>query len=177
MGIALVFGLGERPVRSQYLDDYGALFMVDVNFPLLPLPSIETNLVENAKPATASTWEQAWQELYGAPRPPEPTLGIAWTPEDRTEQAFDAEKVERLRQSLFEAIKNAANIRQLTADLDGNLGDITRAIMTLQAKTTDIDRFAQGEITPEQFRELARTQTYPGGRVWSTPNTLIWSEH
>ena len=70
MGIDLVFGPGESPVRSLYLDGYGALFMVDVNFPLLPLPSIETNLVENAKPATASTWEQARQELYGPPRPP-----------------------------------------------------------------------------------------------------------
>ena len=149
----------------------------------------------------------------------EPMLGIAWTPESRAEQAYDAEKVERLRQSLFEAIRNATNIRQLAADesvtisvigspvaltdvrvlreigfpptssgparleeivvtrgLKDNLRDITRAIMTLEAKKADIDRFAQGEITLEQFRELARTQTYTGGRGWSTPNTLIWSD-
>ncbi len=219
MGIDLVFGPGGSPVRSLYLDGYGALFMVDVNFPLLPLPSIETNLVENAKPATASTWEQARQELYGPPRPPEPMLGIAWTPEGRAEQAYNAEKVERLRQSLFEAIKNATNIRQLAADesvtitvigstvalsdvrvlqekgfrptssaparleeivvtreLNGNVRDITHAVMTLQAKKADVDRFARGEITLEQFRELARTQTYPGGRGWSTPDTLFWSD-
>ena len=222
MGIDLVFGPGGSPVRSLYLDGYGALFMVDVNFPLLPLPSIETNLLENAKPAPASSWEQARQELYGAPRPPEPVLGIGWTPEDRAEQAYDADKVDRLRQSLFEAIKNATNIRQLPADesvtisvigspvalsdvrvlrekrsrpssaapdrlearleeivvtreLKGNLVDITRAIMTLQAKKADIDRFAQGEITLEQFRELARTQTYPGGRGGNNPNALFWS--
>jgi hypothetical protein len=219
MGIDLVFGSGQSPVRSLYLDGYGALFMVNVNFPLLPLPVDVQSKTDDPKGDAASTWEQTRQELYGESRPPEPMLPIGWIGENPEALAYDANKVDRLRQNLIEAVKNASNIRQLTADesvticvqgapatpilqvrresviekpggssqsvnvnkrlervlRSGEKTDADRAILTFEARKADIDQFARGEITLEQFRKLARTQTYPGGGDWNTSGAFIWN--
>ena len=129
---------------------------------------------------------------------------------------YDAQKVDRLRQNLIDAIKHASNIRQLnaeesvtivvqgapatpvvqvrreaTVDPAGMIGSVeirqrrevvageqpsSRAVLTLQARKTDIDRFARDEITLEQFRELGRTEI-SGGHGWNSPNARFWSNH
>src|SRR6266542_3854640 len=38
MGIDVFFAPGSSPIRSLYLEGYGALFLLSVNFPLLPPP-------------------------------------------------------------------------------------------------------------------------------------------
>jgi hypothetical protein len=225
MGIDLMFGPGFRPVRSLYLEGYGALFMVDVNFPLIAPPTPEEDETAEPKGETETTWEQAREELYGVPHPPEPAVALGWNQEIAEGQEYDAEKVERLRQTLLESIKNATNIRQLTGKdfvtlcvlggptsttqlrrqesikkyprqtgtssnvsltgqgyavvLEKEIGSAApRAVMTFQARKSDIDRFARGEITLDQFRELTQTQIYPGGHgSWNVPNSFIWSKN
>ena len=78
MGIDLVFGPGESPVRTLYLDGYGALFMVHVNFPLLPLPVTDKPHAEDTIPKAPSTWDQTRAELYGPATPPQPILPLGW---------------------------------------------------------------------------------------------------
>ncbi len=241
MGIDLLFRSGGSPVRSLYLEGYGALFMLNVNFPLIAPPAPDPEEAKGTKSDTETTWEQTRQELYGVPNPPDHILGmgssagaigsstggigsgnaaIGWNVENAEEQDYDANKVERLRQTLLEALKNATNIRQLTDDdsvtlcvvgapalssgvrimrnhtatentndeqelavvIDKHLkSDATtggRAVMTLQARKADIDRFARGEINLDEFRDLTKTQTYPGGAGGSmTPNAFIWTGH
>ncbi|MCL4180103.1 MAG: hypothetical protein KJ072_20440 [Verrucomicrobia bacterium] len=219
MGIDLVFGPDHSPVRSLYLDGYGVLFMVNVDFPLLPLPVQAPEKSEDAKSDVTSTWEQTRQELYGDPRPPEPILPIGWFGDPNTETlAYDADKVDRLRQNLIEAIRNASNMRQLTANesvticvqgapatpvlqvrrestIDkpdgtgrnvevqqryatvltaGEKTDAHRAILTLQASKADIDRYARGDLSPDQFRELTQSQIYPGAG-WNAFSPSFWS--
>lgn len=219
MGIDLVFGPGESPVRTLYLDGYGVLFMVKVGFPLLPLPVQAPEEAEDPQIDVTNTWEQTRQELYGDPRPPEPMLPMGWFGDPSAETlTYDAGKVDRLRQNLIEAIRNASNIRQLTADASvticvqgalatpllqvrrestidkpdgtgrnvevrkrietvlttGRKTDANRAILTLQATKADIDRFARGELSPDQFRELTRSQVYLG-TGWNFLGTPTWS--
>jgi hypothetical protein len=224
MGIELVLGRGASSVRSLYLDGYGVLFIADVGFPLLPLPAGGQEETSEVKKDEASTWEQTREELYGNPGPPVPVPSMGWFANSTEALAYDSDKVDRLRQDLIEAIKNASNIRQLAPDesiticvqgpsaiphlqvpvyVPGNVpgtrrsgkqstfesrldqvvvrqpevsGDSTSAVMTLQASKSDIDRFARGEITTKQFRDLARTQVYLSGS-WSTPAPLYMNKY
>src|SRR5437867_2903400 len=63
MGIDVFFAPGSSPIRSLYLEGYGALFLMSVNFPLLPPPDKPESTKE--KSDTDSTWEEAKRELYG----------------------------------------------------------------------------------------------------------------
>jgi hypothetical protein len=97
---------GSNPVRSFYLDDYGVVFVLHVNFPLLAPP--KSSEAPKEKTATDSSWEEARQELYGGPR--ETAVGPA------AGEDYDADKVELLKNALVGAFKSATNIRNLKAD-------------------------------------------------------------
>lgn len=104
MGISVSFVPGEAPMRSLYLDGYGALFFVRVNFPLVA-PPLEKN-VEKEKAPVDSTWEEARQEVYG-----QPASKMADSfPE------YDAAKVSALQGALLDALKDASNIRNVRPD-------------------------------------------------------------
>src|SRR5439155_2674090 len=80
--------------------------MLKVGFPLLPTPIKET---QKEKSETSSTWEEAREELYG--HPDDSKAMLAGPGEE-----YDEDKVTSLKDSLFEALKNAKNIRDLKAD-------------------------------------------------------------
>jgi hypothetical protein len=102
MGINVAFVPGEGPTRSIYVDGYGALFFLNVNFPLLP-PPVEKN-VEKEKEPKDSTWEEAKEEVYGQPAAKSPQV------------EYDAAKVTALKGALLDALKNASNIRSVRSD-------------------------------------------------------------
>jgi hypothetical protein len=229
MGIELVLGVGSGPVRTLYLDGYGALFMVNVGFALLPAATADDTDPDEPKSETETIWEQTRQEMYGNPRSPDSVVTFVGGPELIEGQPYDAEKVEALRTSLIEALKNATNFRQLadgesvtvcvtgapiadprvqvfrnksavitkdsqpyaTKSRDEQLIEqlvvrhrqfadpstaTTRAVMTIQAAKGDIDRFARGELSLDQFRERVRTHTYATAAAgdWN-PHTFLWS--
>lgn len=104
MGIDVAFVPGEGPTRNLYLDGYGAVFFLNVNFPLLPPPA-EKNVEKERAPAD-STWEEAREEVYGQPG--------AKTWASRPE--YDAAKVVALKKALLDCLKNASNIRNVKSD-------------------------------------------------------------
>lgn len=111
MGINLVLSSGATPIRSLYVDGYGALFLLNTNVPLLPA---EPQKLDEPPPTPKDTaWEAARQELYGGPAshrlPGLPGEGAATLP--RAE--YEADKVERLQDSLVESLKSATRIRHL----------------------------------------------------------------
>ena len=115
MGINVLFGPGSSPIRSIYLEGYGALFLLNVNFPLLPPPEKAEQTKEKSE--TDSTWEEAKREIYGQ--------HDAWSQVGKAfkfsmaggpEQEYDEKKVEDLQEGLLEALKNATNIRNLKPD-------------------------------------------------------------
>lgn len=104
MGISVSFVPGGAPMRSLYLDGYGALLFVRVNFPLLE-PLLEKN-VKKEKAPVDSNWEEAREEVYGQPA-------------SRTTDSFpeyDAAKVSALKGALLDALKDASNIRNVKPD-------------------------------------------------------------
>jgi hypothetical protein len=124
MGIVIHQPFGSSTMRQNlYLEGYGALFFLNVNYPLVPPPAAKKQEPE-AKEETNSEWEDARRELY---RPPERAFQfnssrLDWTgpgmmalPGAPAEE-YDAEKVETLKKDLINALKNAVHIRKLKSD-------------------------------------------------------------
>jgi hypothetical protein len=116
MGIPIhgnLFGSPTVP-KNLYIEGHGALFFLNVNFPLLP-PA--TKLVETeAKDKTSTEWEEARRELYRTPG-----TGFEFTPWKvqgfgGPAEEYDADEVEDLKRELTEALSNAAHIRKLKSD-------------------------------------------------------------
>lgn len=116
MGITIwrsSLGGGTAP-RNLYIEGYGALFFLNVNFPLLAPPARNTDA--DGKENTSSEWEEARRELR---RPAASDfqfhLADGSGPDDGAED-YDADKINDLKQDLIAALKNAAHIRKLKSD-------------------------------------------------------------
>src|ERR1035441_4571184 len=188
MGIDVFYSPAASPLRSLYLDGYGALFMLNVGYPLLPPPQAEG---QQEKPEANTDWEDTKQELYG-PRGGGRVMTAPGEP-------YDEERVNRLRDGLLESLKNATNIRGLKPDdsitvcvfggpssgqtrartyvkrstgssearsavtVSGRVGSpVRQTIMTIRVKKLDADAFAKGAITLEAFRKRAHVVSYAG---------------
>ena len=105
MGVKMYITGSSRSVRSMYVEDFGALFMVKVNFPLQGAPVAKEK--EPEKP-TDSEWARARAEVFGPAEPGWPDMFGSGTAVD-----FDPKRVDGLKSTLVRALKNASNIRHL----------------------------------------------------------------
>jgi len=103
------FGRDSRVAQAIYLQGYGALFLMEGNFPLSHPPKGAETKAEKAQESADTVWESARQEMFS---PQESSSGPAVHPG----QEYDAEKVEELKRDLVRTLKHAANIRNLKAD-------------------------------------------------------------
>ncbi len=106
--------LGGRSNRAgrMYLQGYGALFLMNVDFPLSAPPEAEKQQEEQPeKENVDQLWKETRRELYEPQERHRPGRGV----EDQ-EVKYDAEKVEKLKTTLIESLKHAANIRILKPD-------------------------------------------------------------
>ena len=191
MGVDLFFWPNAGSLRQAYLEGYGALFLLRVNFPLRPPPAKGDAKKED--PKGSSAWEEAREEVFGEP-------GMAGMSPAAAEDPYVEERVNRLKKSLLEAIKNAANIRDLKTDegvtvcvlgttkmQPGRVKAIGRSsgakpppvefswrggavegapqhgtILSLRVKKSDIDAFAKGKMDLDEFRQKALSTIYEG---------------
>ena len=191
LGVDLFFTPGSTPMRSMYLDGYGALFFLNVGFPLIA-PAEKT---PEEKPVGDSAWEDAKQELYG--RPQGNAVG------EPTEE-YSQEKVDKLKETLLEALKNASNIRDLkpeesvtlwvsggasggagrfrvvkhsapgarvgnTIGMDQVISPSRRTILTIRVKKADIDAYAKDKLSAQEFQKHAQITAYTGDPAGGVP--------
>ena len=98
---------GNDGVKNLQIEGYGAIFLLRANFALAgAAPKV---IEDKPKDPANSTWDEARQELYGGPRRP------ASRPA-KSKSEFDPKRVDELKDSLLEALKNASNIRALKED-------------------------------------------------------------
>ncbi len=192
MGIFLSSGPSSRRLQNMYLDGYGALFLVNVRFPLVAPAAKKEETPE--KPAD-TTWEEARREVFGGRE-----SDRRWKINRQTVRvvAYDAERVEDLKKDLLEALKNAANLRDVKDDehivviatgpgggavsktkrvvvhkadndehafeyatADGELAAGRReTTLTVRVKKSDVDDFAKGKLSLEQFQKKAQIGSY-----------------
>lgn len=187
MGISMLVH-GDRSVRNAYIEDYGALFVLSVNVPLVAEEKSEKK--ERAGGQEDSTWEETKREIQGKHRPFAP----GWKEPRPKRRQFDPAELEHLQQVLIESLRNASNIRQLkpadsvtlvvngltgrgeqedrlVESLDDEstgevriaiVGDATEssnATMVIRAKKSDIDEFAKKKDA-EAFRKKVSITIY-----------------
>jgi len=113
MGINVFLSSAGSTPRAFYLEDYGAVFLLNVPLPLLPPPEKAEPAKE--KPEADAAWEEARRELYGKEPFLDDVLGKALRFEVHGEAVpeYDAKKVDDLKEALLGALKNARNIRSL----------------------------------------------------------------
>jgi len=106
----IAFSRGRPSTQGMYLQGYGVLFLMKVDFPLSPGPKVEkeTEQTQNVED-TDEVWAQMKQEMFA----PEE---IRKDKDDRPKKEYDAEKVENLKTTLIKALKHASNIRSLKPD-------------------------------------------------------------
>jgi hypothetical protein len=126
MGITVsgrAFVAGAAP-QNLYVEGYGAIFLLKVNFPLQPPPNKETEV--DVKEPVNNEWEEAKREMtrpggkgQGGADPFiafEERYGMEpWNAKSPSAE-YDASKVEDLKKGVIGALKNAANVRRLKAD-------------------------------------------------------------
>jgi hypothetical protein len=101
LGVPLVYTSGGRSVRALYLDGFGPLIMVKVNFPVHAPATTETKAPDKQE---SSEWQQAWSTLYGG-------KGEMSVRGSSSSAPYDAGRVEGLKKQLITAIKNASNMK------------------------------------------------------------------
>lgn len=161
MGIN-VFGKSARNFRNLYLDGYGALFLLDVNFPLLPPPNKPVE--KKTKDESSSTWEEAKNEVYGRTKKhdgdDEGKEFNVYKFVREEEPEYDESRVDDLKEALFDALKNAVHIRNLkpeesvTVVVSGTRGGGSRKVTTtrstspgqvrVETRLNSIVRFGEG---------------------------------
>ncbi|MCC6233457.1 MAG: hypothetical protein IT580_12480 [Verrucomicrobiales bacterium] len=100
-----------RGIDALYLDGFGALFLLSVDFPLVKPAEAEVK----ADPAEVDeTWERARRELRGAPRTGGSFFGDAEFGASPDEQRqFEATRVEELTERVIDTLRHASNLKGL----------------------------------------------------------------
>jgi hypothetical protein len=104
----VVFGRGKQATQGMYLQGYGALFLMKVDFPLSPGPQVEEEKETQQK--DEEDVDPVWTEMKNEIFEPETSKRHK---DERPKKEYDAEKVENLKTILTKALKHATNIRNL----------------------------------------------------------------
>jgi hypothetical protein len=191
MGIAIRNNLlmpGSGP-RNMYLDGYGAIFILNVPFPLTP-PEKESDQNEQRK--TETEWDQARAELHQSGSGPQVDFSRYFARSFGPAQPYDKRQVEDLKNDLIAALKNAVHIRSLKANeqvtvvinggkAGGGGGAVvsrsntsegehvvvrqesssgSQSRMILQAKRSDIEPFQKDKTSIDDFRKKVLVTIY-----------------
>lgn len=111
MGIdVFAFGRGGASTpRVFYIDDYGAMFVLNVKYPLLAPPKRDERSRTNEP--TSSEWDKAREEVYGRRNAFE-ELRLNAAPVEE----FDDQRVENLKQQIIDDLANATHMKSLKSD-------------------------------------------------------------
>jgi len=186
-GDPLRYALGGQTAATQglYLEGYGALFFVQVDYPLVP-PEQKEQAQSKPQESGDPVWSQTIDEMTGR----QSDEGR----EGRAGPVYDAQRVESLKKALIRTLAHATNIRTRrpqdnitlvvgsfddtrpaypgagAAAPDGRHGVVrfesrtgsgtaprAAALMVLRVAKSDVDAFAQGQLTLPQFTEKVQT--------------------
>jgi len=103
------FGRDNRQTEATYLQGYGVLFSMEVNFSFSPPPKPQQQQAKQTAEPVDSTWQRARQQVF-SPGQFEAAEGSGSTEE------YDSQMVEELKRDLITTLKHAANIRSVQPD-------------------------------------------------------------
>ena len=178
-GLRILRSSKGRP-RPMFIGGYGAVFSLQVEFPLVPPPE-KPGEEQTAEP-TDQVWAQAQRELL------DPQAAARLQRGAPQAEPYRQEVVEGLKNALMAALKHATNIRDLEAeawltilvqgaaptaqDLPMDVPpygaplplvgprSTARTLLTLRARKADIDQYAKGQLDETQFQQRVQVVTY-----------------
>lgn len=178
MGPDVLFPAPGRP-KPMYLGGYGALFFIQVDYPLLPPPQ-----VPHEQP-TAQQEDAVWAQTKRDVLEPQANVVV---PQEAGEpsEPYSREKVDTLRGQLIATMKHATNIRVLepgewiavvvqgpAAAPEAAQNPPTAAttppaastnagktVLMLRATKADVDQYAKGQLNQQQFEQRLQIVTY-----------------
>jgi len=103
------FGRDNRQTEAIYLQGYGVLFSMEVNFAFSPPTKPQEQQAEQTAENVDSTWQRARQQVF-SPGDPGSSGGS-----DSAEE-YNSQMVEELKRDLITTLKHAANIRSVRPD-------------------------------------------------------------
>ena len=98
-----------RTLQAVYVQDYGAFFFTQVDFPLVFPPEAQEPRVEQTKEQVDPIWQRAKQEIFSSQ---DPTAGSRLP----GRQEHGPETLEEVKKDLTRLLKQATNIRNLKPD-------------------------------------------------------------
>jgi hypothetical protein len=103
------FGRDNRQTEATYLQEYGVLFSMEVNFAFSPPPRQQVQVTEQDAEQVDSTWQQAKLQVFS----PGESRGAGGS--DSAEE-YNSRMVEELKRDLITTLKHASNIRGIQPD-------------------------------------------------------------
>ncbi|MHC4145833.1 MAG: hypothetical protein ACYSWW_13125 [Planctomycetota bacterium] len=100
------FGRDNRATEATYLQGYGVLFSMEVNFSFSPPPKAQGQKTEQPAEQVDSAWEKARRQVFS------PGGSQAAAEADSPEQ-YNSQMVEELKRDLIATLKHAANVRNV----------------------------------------------------------------
>jgi hypothetical protein len=100
------FGRDSRNTEATYLQGFGVLFLMEVNFAFSTPPKRQAQDPNETTQAVDSTWQRARQEVFS------PGSSSAMGEEDSARD-YDNQMVEELKKELVESLRHASNIRNV----------------------------------------------------------------
>jgi len=154
-----------------FIGDYGIIFLQHVDYPLMPTNQIEAQ-AQPKDPAADEVWQKTKKKLQGQP--------VDEPSQSEQGEAYDADKVEALKEKSIKAFRHAANIRNLEAQqwvvlvirctsqdevmpVDEENTETpmdNSSTLILRAVKKDIDAFAKNPDNLEQFKKAIQVLTY-----------------
>ena len=170
----MLFNRDRDKTGTMYLQGYGALFLMNVDFPLSAPPDMQEQEEEETEEEDVDqVWEQTRQQIY-EPQSQYQTRRLTRT--TRPEVKYDAEKVESLKTSLIKALKHAANIRILKPDesliLSITGSGISDRIVSMQELPGTDDIIVIEENQGEHIQKIY-TGGLPEDLKFSSPTVLV----
>lgn len=104
-------------IRNVLIEGHGAIFTLKTKTALVPPPAPKKEETKS-KETTTSEWEEARTRLYGPSdieKEIHKALGKVQMKFESSEE-YDEQKLQRLKDSLTEALKSASNVRHLSGD-------------------------------------------------------------
>lgn len=117
MGIDILTG-SSSGMKNLLIEGHGAIFFLKTRIALLPPPTPKKEEAKTKESTTTSEWDEAREQLYG-PSDIEKHVHNAFrqaTMSFNSSEEYDKDKVQRLKDSLTDALKSASNIRNLKGD-------------------------------------------------------------
>jgi hypothetical protein len=95
-----------RATQAIYLEGFGSLFLISIDFPLSAPPKVQE---EKPEEGVDTVWRETQREIYS---PGDRGRRVKVQPQ----KEYDAEKVQELQKTIIKTLKHAANIRGLKTD-------------------------------------------------------------